>query len=53
MIPSQRGAFQRIAYVLASVEMMETTPDGIFSKADCLESYPKPFMSVALKVVMT
>jgi hypothetical protein len=29
------------------------TPLGIFSKADCLPSYPKPLIKVAENVVMT
>lgn len=39
--------------MLVSVAMIDTTPDGMFSKAEVFDVYPKPLMRVAENVVMT
>ena len=50
---SQRRTLNRMAKVAVSVAKIETTPEGMFSRAETFGLNPRPLMSVALNVVIT
>ena len=51
MIASDLGTLLSTNQVATRDEIMLTAPEGMFSKAACLELYPKPAIIVAEKLV--